>query len=170
MTYFLIFTAVLLRFLPHEPNFTPIAALALFGGTYLNKKYALVLPIAAMVVSDIFIGFDSWQSRLVVYGCFLIAGLIGFWIRRHKSFVAVAGGTLASSVIFYLVTNLVFLYPPTMYAHTWVGQIASYINALPFFRGTLLGDLFYVGVMFGTYELVKLYVASNEKQKALPSI
>ena len=164
MTYFLIFTAVLLRFLPHEPNFTPIAALALFGGTYLNKKYALILPIAPIFLSDIFIGFDSLESRATVYGSFLIVGLIGFWIRKRKSFTRIVGGTLVGSVIFYLVTNLVFLYPPTMYAHTWTGQIASYINALPFFRGTLLGDFFYVGALFGTYELVKLYVVIKEKE------
>ncbi len=46
-----------LRFAPHLPNFAPIAAIALFGGVYLNKKYALIVPIAAMLISDYFIGF-----------------------------------------------------------------------------------------------------------------
>jgi hypothetical protein len=167
MIYFLIFVGIVLRFLPHAPNFTPIAALALFGGAYLNRKYALILPIAAMALSDIFIGFDSLQSRVAVYGSFLIAGLIGMWIRQNKTFSRVVGGTLISSGVFYLVTNLVLLYPPTMYDHTVAGQIASYINALPFFRSTLLGDFFYVAVLFGSYELVRLYLAQKNKQTAI---
>ncbi len=159
MAYFLIFAAVILRFLPHLPNFAPITALALFGGTYLNKKSALLLPIAAMVVSDFFIGFDSWQSRAAVYSSFVLSGLIGLWIRNHKNAATIIGGTLLSSVLFYLITNFAFFYPQTMYAHDLRGIIASYINAIPFFRNTLLGDFFYVGVMFGAYELVMYYQA-----------
>lgn len=155
MVYFLIFAAAILRFLPHPANFAPIAAIALFGGAYLNKKFALIVPIAAMIASDYFIGFDSLESRLTVYGCFVLSGFIGLWVRKHKSFETVVGGTLLSSALFYLITNLVWLYEPTMYAHTWAGQFQSYVNALPFFRNTLAGDLFYVGLMFGIYELVR---------------
>src|SRR5438309_525724 len=75
---------VVLRLLPHPPNFTPIAAIALFGGVYLNKKYALVIPVIAMFISDIFIGFHA--SMPFVYTSFLISGLIGLWLRTHKTF------------------------------------------------------------------------------------
>lgn len=158
MVYFLILAAAILRFLPHMPNFAPITAMALFGGAYLNKKFAFIVPIAAMVVSDYFIGFDSWQSRAVVYGSFLLSGLIGLWIKNHKNFASITGGTLLASVLFYLITNFAFFYPLSMYSHDLNGVIASYINALPFFRNTLLGDFFYVGVMFGAYELVKKFL------------
>ena len=156
MAYFFILLGALLRVIPHPANFAPIGAIALFGGVYLNKKLAVALPLAAMIVSDIFIGFDTLESRVAVYGCFVVASLMGVWIRNHKSFVTVIGGSLLSSVIFYLVTNLVWLYEPTMYPHTWAGQIASYTNAIPFFRNTLLSDLFYVGILFGAYESVKV--------------
>lgn len=161
MVYILILIGAILRFLPHPPNFAPIAAMAIFGGTYLNKKLAFVVPIAAMIASDYFIGFDSLESRAVVYSCFLLSGLIGLYIRNHKTPASVIGGTLLSSVLFYLVTNLVFLYPPTMYTHDLTGQIQSYINALPFFRNTLAGDLFYVGILFGVYELMSYYKTSQ---------
>ena len=154
MAYFLIFIGVILRFLPHPANFAPIAALGLFGGTYLNRKLAVVLPLAAMVVSDIFIGFDSFSSRASVYGSFIAIGLIGMWLKNHKSVGNVAGASLFSSVLFYTVTNFVYFYPPTMYTHDMNGLVASYINALPFFRMTLLGDLFYVAMFFGIYEFV----------------
>jgi len=161
MVYFLIFAAAALRLVDHPANFAPIAAMALFGGVYLNRKLAFVLPIAAMVVSDYFIGFDSLESRAVVYSCFLLSGLIGLYIRDHKTPGTVVGGTLASSVLFYLITNLVFLYPEAMYEHNLIGQMQSYINALPFFRNTLAGDLFYVGILFGAYEAVRYYKTSQ---------
>ena len=162
MIYFLIFTAVILRFLPHAPNFAPITALALFGGVYLrDKRLAIIMPLAAMIVSDIFIGFDSWQSRAVVYSSFVLSGLIGLWVRKYKSAGTVIGGTVLASVSFYLITNFAFFYPVGMYTHDLNGIIASYINALPFFRNTLAGDLFYMGVMFGAYELVAKFVTSS---------
>ena len=155
--YFLIFAAAALRLVDHPANFTPIAAMAIFGGTYLDRKTAFVAPIAAMIVSDYFIGFDSLESREVIYSCFLLSGLIGLWIRDHKSVGNIIGGTLVSSILFYLITNLVFIYSPAMYTHDFAGQIQSYINALPFFRNTLAGDLFYVGILFGVYEAVGYY-------------
>jgi hypothetical protein len=155
LAYFFILFGAALRVLPHPANFTPIGASALFGGVYLKKRYALILPMAAMIISDFFIGFDSLESRLVIYGSFLLIGLIGLWIRNHKNIFTIIGGSVMGSVLFYLITNLVWLYPAKMYPHTWAGQIASYTNALPFFRGTLSGDLFYVAMLFGSYEFVK---------------
>lgn len=157
MAYFLIFLGAVLRVVPHPANFAPIAAVALFGGTYLNKKLALVLPVASMIISDYFIGFDSWSSRLSVYGSFLLIGLIGLWIRNHKNIWTILGGSILGSILFYLITNLVFFYDTSMYPHTLSGQITSYINALPFFRNTLLGDLFYASVFFGSYEWVRAW-------------
>ncbi len=149
----LILLGVAARLLPHEANFAPIAAMALFGAVYLKPKYALLVPFAALFLSDLVLGFDSAASRLSVYGAFFAVGLIGLAVRRHKTIGTIIAGSLAGSVIFYLITNLVWLYPPVMYTHDIAGQLSSYYNALPFFKNTLLGDLFYTGVFFGTYEL-----------------
>lgn len=153
----LIAFGVIARIVPHEANFAPIAAIALFGAVYLKPRYALLVPLLALVLSDIALGFDSLASRLSVYGSFLIVGLIGLAIRKRKNVATVAGAAIAGSIVFYLVTNLVWLYPPVMYPHDLAGQLSSYYNALPFFRGTLLGDLFYTGILFGTYELAILF-------------
>ncbi len=167
LVYFLILLGAVLRVLPHPANFAPIAATALFGAVYLkDKRQALILPLAAMMVSDVFIGFDGFQSRLVIYGTFFAIGAIGLWIRNHKNIYTVIGGSIFGSVLFYGVTNLVILYPPKMYAHTWAGQMQSYTNALPFFRYTLAGDLFYVALFFGLYELVCLY--ESKYKQGLP--
>lgn len=162
----LVLLGAALRLLPHEANFAPIAAIALFGAVYLKRNYALAVPLLALVLSDLVLGFDSWQSRLTVYGSFVLVGLIGLAVRQKKTFLTVTGGAIAGSIIFYLVTNFAFLYPTTMYPHNWQGILSSYYNALPFFRGTLMGDLFYTGLLFGAYELVHLLV--THKAGALP--
>src|SRR3989344_8946623 len=85
-----------LRLLPHPPNFTPIAAMALFGGCYLDKKYALAIPVLVMFVSDIFLGFHN--TIVFVYGSFLLTGFIGMWLNKKKSPTTVFGAALASSI------------------------------------------------------------------------
>lgn len=156
----LVILGVVMRLVPHMANFAPITAIALFSGVYLKKDYALVLPMAAMFVSDAIIGFDSLESRLTVYGSFLLVGLIGLLVRKKKNIATIAAGSIAGSVIFYLVTNFAYLYPPDMYPHNLAGVLSSYYNALPFFRNTLAGDLFYTGLLFGLYETA-LYAAKH---------
>lgn len=167
LAYFILLLGAALRVVPHPANFAPIAAIGLFGGVYLNKKQAILLPIAAMVISDFFIGFDSLQSRLVVYLSLVLAAGIGMLIRNRKNIFSVGGGSLAGSTLFYLITNLVWLYPSSMYPRTFAGQLMSYTNALPFFRNTLLGDLFYSAVLFGSYELICLYVLKYKPERGL---
>ncbi len=153
----LVILGVVMRLMPHAANFAPVSAIALFGGVYLSRKYALLLPIAALVLSDALIGFDSLESRLTVYGSFLIVGLIGLMIRKNKNILTIAGGAISGSIIFYLITNFAFFYPGTMYPHSLSGVLESYYMGLPFFRNTLLGDLFYSGLLFGVYELALYY-------------
>lgn len=159
----LVVMGVVMRLLPHLANFTPIAAIALFGGVYLKRTYALFLPLAAVILSDIAIGFDSLESRLTVYGSFLLIGLIGLAIRKRKNVATVVAGSISGSVVFYLITNFAFFYTPTMYPHNMTGVLGSYYNALPFFRNTLLGDLFYTGLLFGAYELANLMYKHRAK-------
>ena len=151
----LVTLATVMRLLPHPANFTPMSSVALFGGANLKKRYAVIMPIAALVLSDIFIGFDSLESRLTVYGSFILIGLIGFAIRKKQNVGTVVGASIAGSILFYLITNFVFFYPATMYTHDLAGMMQSYYNALPFLRNMLLGDLFYTGILFGAHALAK---------------
>jgi hypothetical protein len=170
LAFLLIIAGAVMRLLPHAANFTPIAAIALFGGVYLKRSYALFLPLAALAISDIAIGFDSLESRLAVYGSFALIGLIGIAVRKKKNPATVIAGSLAGSVVFYLVTNFAFFYTSAMYPHNLYGVMSSYYNALPFFRNTLLGDLFYTGLLFGAYELatyIARYVASRRTAHTL---
>ncbi|HLB01422.1 MAG TPA: DUF6580 family putative transport protein [Bacteroidota bacterium] len=143
--------AVFSRLIPHPANFTPIAALALFGGVYFEKKYAFILPLAVLLVSDAIIGF--YDGIGWVYGSFLIIGLLGLWLRNHRSIRNTAGVTLAGSVIFFILTNFGVWLAGGLYMPTTAGLVECYVVAVPFFRNTLAGDLFYVAVLFGITEM-----------------
>jgi hypothetical protein len=153
----LIVIAALSRLLPHPSNFTPIAAIALFGGVYLDKRFAFVVPILAMLVSDYFIGF--YGGMYWVYGSFVLIGIIGLWLRNHKKPLLILGGTLASSIFFFVITNFgVWMTPGSIYPNTWGGLVECYVAAIPFFRNSLGGDVIFVAAMFGLYELLLVYV------------
>ncbi len=148
-----ILLGALARIIPHAPNFTPVAAMALFGGTYLNKKQAFILPILIMLLSDLFIGFDSLQMRIFIYGSFLITVLIGRFLKRNLTLTNTILASFASSIVFFLITNFaVWAFTP-LYLKTFDGLVNCFIMALPFFRNTLLGDFFYTGIVFGSYRL-----------------
>lgn len=155
-TFTLIFLAALSRLLPHPPNFAPITAIALFSGMYLDRKHAFIVPMAAMLISDYFIGFYAGVTW--VYACFLAMGLIGLWLRNHKTVGAVVGATLAGSLLFFVVTNFGMWLSSGIYPHTMSGFVECYVAAIPFFKNTLLGDAIYVTVMFGLYESAMRYV------------
>jgi hypothetical protein len=165
----LIAVAAFSRMLPHPSNFTPIAAIALFGGVYLDKRFAFVVPILAMLASDFFIGF--YGGMYWVYGSFVLIGLIGLWLKNHKTPMLVLGGTLASSILFFIVTNFgVWMTPGSIYAHNWAGLVECYVAAIPFFRNTLGGDLLFVAVMFGLYEFAMMMIKKLESKENAVSI
>lgn len=168
-----ILVGISLRLIPHAPNFAPIAAIALFGGVYFSKKIALVLPVLAMLISDAFIGFYDFKIMAAVYGSFLLSVVLGFWLKNHKKWHTVAGAAILSSVLFFLITNFaVWAFSP-WYAKTFSGIIQSYVMALPFFRNSLLGDLFYTSVFFGAYEIVRVWVRKRfeiKKSSNVPAL
>lgn len=147
----LILIAAATRFLPHPPNFTAVGALAMFGAAnFEDKRLAFILPILVMLLTDLFIPFGFSPE---VYVSFIGVVLIGFMLRDRINARNVIIGSLASSVLFYLVTNLVFWY--TFYPHNLAGQMESYTAALPFFANSLAGDLFFNGVFFGAFALMR---------------
>ena len=169
LLFLLVFTvaAITLRLLPHPANFAAIAALALFTGTYCVKfsKWWLLAPLAAMVVSDIFIGTYDFRIMAAVYGSFLVVGLIGIVVAKHKRVGSILLSSVTASILFYLTTNFAVWMFGTLYPLTFEGLMASYVMALPFFRNTFLGDLFYVSVFFGVYEFAVAVLPSLKSMK-----
>lgn len=148
--------SVFVRLAPHPVNFTPVAAVALFSGVYLPKKWSMVLPLLIMFSSDIFLGFYDWRLMAVVYSCFLLIALIGWLAKKNKNILTILTASLGMSVFFFLATNLAVWVFSTWYPHNLGGLMLNYYLAVPFFRNTLLGDLFFTAVFFGAYELIRL--------------
>lgn len=149
------------RFLPHAPNFSPVAAVLLFAGVYAKNKKYLILPLIALFISDIFIGFYDWKIMLAVYGSLALIGSIGFLIKKHKHILNIATASLASALVFFLVTNFAVWYFGTWYSHDLNGLILCYNLAIPFFRNTLISTVLYSGLLFGSYESLK-YLAKEK--------
>ncbi len=161
----LVAVGFILRLLPHFPNFAPIGAIALFSGVYFSsKKLAFFVPVLAMLASDIFLGFYEWPVAVAVYGCFIISIFLGLLVKRYKKWYTALSGSLAGSVVFFLATNFAVWAVTPWYAKTAAGFFQCYLMALPFFRNTLLGDLFYVGLFFGVYEFVMLSLKFKKKK------
>ncbi len=162
---FLAGLAILTRFLPHPPNFVPIAALALFGACFLPRKWSLILPLSAMLVSDLFIGFYTLPIMLAVYGSFLLIGLLGWLLKKHQQWYFIGSSAILSALIFFFVTNLaVWAFTP-LYVKTLSGLLQCFTMALPFFKNTLLGNLFYTASLFGLYQLANIWVKQWLTQK-----
>lgn len=154
----LVIFGVVMRLLPHPANFAPILAIGLFAGTYLDRKYAFWLPIVIMLISDFFIGFYSTWVMLSVYLSFTVMIFVGRWIKSNKTVGNIFAGAIAGSVIFFIFTNLAVWLATNLYPHTFDGLLNCYIMAIPFFKNSLMGDILYVGILYGGYEAVQYFV------------
>jgi Family of unknown function (DUF6580) len=162
----LVLLAAASRLVPHPPNSAPIAAVALFGGATFGRRWsAFLIPLAALLMSDLILHLTylaSWQpnwgfyqGQWAVYACCLASVFLGSLIRRRRTVLSIAMATVASSIIFFLVTNLAVWAGGTMYPRTAPGLLLCYEMALPFFRSTLAGDIVYSAVLFGTLALAE---------------
>lgn len=150
----IILFAALMRLVPHYPNFTPIAAVALFGGAHLGKRWlAFMIPLVALFISDIFLGFHNLM--IPVYLSFALVVMLGTLMRNNIRIPYVIGGSLAGSLLFFLITNAAVWIATPFYPNTFQGLITSYTMAIPFFHAGLLGDLFYNAVFFGSFYLLQ---------------
>jgi len=151
----IVLAAAALRILPHPMNFTPIGALALFGGAYFSsRRAAIAVPLLSLMAGDFVTGFH----RLIpyVYASFLVSVAIGFWLRRKKSASRVGAATVASAIQFFLITNFaVWASSIGSYPKNVGGLAECYIAGLPLFWNTLAGDAFFVALLFGGMALAE---------------
>jgi hypothetical protein len=164
----MILLVALTRLLPHPPNFTPVESMALFAGAYfVDRRVALLVPLVAMLLSDLALGllhgglyFEHLASvsSLAVYACVALGSIVGLMMRGKVSGTRVLASSLMAAVIFFLVTNFaVWLTATSLPGHSAcaTGLLPCYVAAIPFFKWTLLGTLFYSMVLFGGYALMQ---------------
>lgn len=152
LPYALIAAAVLLRLVPHPPNFQPMDALALYGGAVLPGAWAFVVPLTAVALSDVVLGFYG-PGMVWVYAAYVVIIILGRTALRRRSVGRVAGTALAAAVLFFLISNFGEWTGP-LYPHRLAGLAASFIAGIPFFSNTLLSDLGYSLALFGIHDAV----------------
>jgi hypothetical protein len=156
----MILAATLTLLLPHPPNFSPVEAIALFGGAYYASRWlALAVPLLAMFLSDLALGlmhggiyFDYFASVhfLGIYACIALTTLLAFTLRGRVTGARVLGYSLLGSVLFFLITNAL---SATEFCRA--GLLSCYAAGLPFFQWTVLGTLFYAAILFGGFALLR---------------
>ncbi|MFO7579336.1 DUF6580 family putative transport protein [Nitrosomonas halophila] len=149
----LILLVAMVRLLPHPMNITPVGALGLFAGAMLPARIMWLLPVGALLLGDSLIGFYSLPILLMVYLGFAGSAWIGRALLAHRRTpFRLGAAVLASASLFFLLSNFgawLVLYPLTL-----AGMAECYVNALPFFGNSLIGDAFYTLLMFGSYEWI----------------
>jgi hypothetical protein len=160
---FLVGIDIAARMLPHAPDFTPVAATALFAASVLRvRSLSLLVPVAGMLVADALLGFYDWRVMAVVYGTLAlpaIAACLSNRLRRPGMIVPVL---LATSLTFFLLTNFaVWAFSP-LYAANMAGLLKCYVAALPFLQNMVAGDLFWALLLFGSHWLVQAMRAPSQ--------
>jgi hypothetical protein len=164
--------AITTRLIPHYPNFTALGAAALFGGAYLSKRYAFLIPVVALFVSDLILNNTLYATQfpgnyegfvvlnpntLWTYGALILIVVLGMKLIRNTRILPIVGTSMLASTLFFLISNFAVWMHSAMYPKTIEGLIASYTAGLPFYGYNVAGDLFYVAVLFGGLVAVRTY-------------
>jgi len=145
--------AILMRLIPHPPNFTPVLAIGLFGAiTIPNNSLKFAIPIVIMIVSDAFIGFH--QTLPFVYLAIALGGSLGIILKNHFSYRNLILTSTISSVLFFIITNIGVWLTGLLYPKTAMGLYQCLIAAIPFFHNTLLSTIAYSIAIFSGYKLM----------------
>ncbi len=146
----IIFALALFRLLPHWPNVSPIAAMALFGGAFfVDKRMAFIVPFVALFVSDLILGLHD--TMIFVYTGFALTVVIGSLLKNRVTVTNTAFAAVASSVLFFLLTNFGAWMTSALYVKSAEGLMQAYTAGIPFFQNSLLGNLTYTAVIFTGY-------------------
>lgn len=170
LAYLFIMIAVAVRFMPHPWHFTPVAASLLFFGAYQSRR-RLWFPVVLLAASDVFLNKFiysyplSWDL-LVTWAWYAAVVLLGSGLRRHLKPHWIMGSALAASVSFYLLSNFAVWVAYDMYPKTFSGLMTCYAMAVPFFRGTLAGDLMFTAVLFAVPVATKQFSERSAQSRA----
>jgi hypothetical protein len=147
---------VVARLLPHAPGFMPVAASGLFAARMLRiAPLAILVPVLGMVLSDMFLVGEDWRIQAVGFAAIAVPAVAGIASRRWQGALPVLAVIVPSSILFFLLSNGAVWVFSGMYPPTLSGLVQCYAAALPFLDKTVLGDLFWTGVLFGGAWLVQ---------------
>lgn len=163
----ILFFATLMRItvpmvIGHPPNFSPIDAIALFSGVYFSRRMtAFAVVLLSVWIGDLVLNrlaFGAWtlfySGFYWQYGCYLLITLLGIGLKNHVNSRCLLAASMASSMLFFAITNFGVWYGSALYPQTLDGLLVCYVAAIPFFKNTVLSDLLFTGLFFGSFTLV----------------
>ena len=149
----LVGVGVLGRLVPHAPNATPITAITLAARRHVGRVWAFVVPMAAMVLSDMVLGFYNWKVLASVYGSFLLIALLSHFLQKSSSPFAPVAFAVAGALLFFITTNFAVWVLSPWYEKSFAGLLYCYTLGLPFLRNMLLGDVAYTVALFSVFTI-----------------
>jgi hypothetical protein len=145
--------------LPHPPNFTPLAAIALFAGAqFIDRRAVFAVTLGTLLLRDAILGFHVLMP--FVYACYALNVCLGFWLRTDQRPWQVASAALVGSVVFFVVTNFAAWALLGTFPQSFKGLIACFVAGIPYFRNTVSSDLLYAMAMFGGFALAQWRIPS----------
>ena len=146
----IIFTIAMFRLLPHPPNVSPVAAMALFGGAYFSdRRVAFLVPFLALMLSDLVLGLHD--TMIYVYAAFALTVVIGFWVGKNTRVTRIATAVVGSSLLFFMITNFGAWVTSGLYPMTAGGLMQAYVAGIPFLQNSMLGNLVFTALLFGGF-------------------
>jgi len=150
----IIFSLAVFRLMPHLPNVSPVAAMALFGGAYFSdKRLAFIVPFVAMFFSDLLLGLH--HTMLFVYAGFGLTVIIGMGLQQRLTMANTVMAAVVSSLLFFVLTNFGVWLTSVLYPHTMDGLMQAYVAGIPFLQNSLLGNLVFTVTVFGGFALLR---------------
>lgn len=150
----LVVVAAASRVIPHPWNFTPMIAVALFGGARISKSWlAAVGVLGCLALGDIALGDFPYPGMIWVYGAMLLVVLLGRTLRSRTSILAALVTALGAGALFFVITNFAVFVGTNLYPHTVAGLGECYVAAIPFYRNQIVADVVFSGALFGIHAL-----------------
>lgn len=160
MNYLVVLLAILTRFIPHMPNFSPVFGALLFGGAHLKRRDAIWYPLALLAVSDVILTTLVYRMSLgwgqsIIWLGFAVVALIGYGLRNRESVARIGVAAVAGPTAFFLISNFGVWLGWRMYPATWDGLVTCYVAAVPFYRNSQVATVVYVALFFGAHEIYR---------------
>lgn len=165
-SYLLVLLVAFSRLAPHPLGFTPIGALGLFSGTYMNNRWSWVVPLIALLIGDAITGFYNSLIMISVYIGFAASACVGkILLSKTRTFTRMGSAIFVSALIFFILSNTSSWW--VYYPHTADGLLLCYLNGIPYFGRAILADLFYCTILFGAFEWFQHWTLQRSDAKTI---
>jgi hypothetical protein len=160
VVYLIVLLAILTRFIPHIPNFSPVYGALLFGAAHLRKRDSIWFPLLLLSASDFILTTFIYRTsigwgELVQMAAFAAVAMTGWCLRPRVTLRRFSLACVAGPTAFYVISNFGVWLGWRMYPPTWAGLVQCYVAAIPFYGYSVASTFLYAGVLFGLYELYR---------------